>query len=154
MNLEALFDEGEKREYDFKVSYEQKRRIQDLVQRTGKSISEIMRTFIKLGFMLDSMEGSNSSIIIKREKRIALFEGELSADTMTSPTQGSVTFVAEVPSVVLGEFQELANKRHATVEELTQEFLKIGLELAGVEEDPYSRIVIKEGVSENEVHLF
>lgn len=163
MNVDRpLFGHGEPRRYMFEIPAESYYKIYEFGQRHHRSQQEIFRAFIILGFSAASLEGDPGCgfVIVKDGVRHQL---ELFGDRVFPVKRRRYFFgffekVAKVRGEYGNEFagalQELANRRHTTVEELIKEFFSIGVDIAQADEDPNTVILVRDASGEREFRLF
>lgn len=156
------FGYGEPRQYQFELPVESYMKIYELGQRHHRSSQEVFRAFIIMGLVAARLEEEPGSgfVIVKDEIR---HQVELFGDKVF-PIQSRRHFFGffEKVAKVRGEYsteiavhlQELANRKHTTVEALLKEFFSVGADIAQADDDPNAAIIVRDGTGEHEFRLF
>lgn len=163
MSVDRLtFGYGESRQYQFEISVESYAKIYELGQRHHRGPEEVFRAFIIMGLVAARLEEEPGSafVIVKDGAR---HQVELFSDK-AYPIQRRRHFLGffEKVAKVRGEYsteiaihlQELANRKHTTVEALLKEFFSIGVDIAQADDDSNAAIIVRDGTGEYEFRLF
>lgn len=146
-----------KRDFLFQVPIEMSEEVRALERRHNLSTEQIGHKFLSLGFILAESEERGGRIVIERD--LVLFGDEKSISEPEGGlhfilTIGSGKYSVTADSEWVGRLQELANKKHRTVEDICREFFRKGLEVARAEDDPNSTVLLIVEDTEREIKLF
>lgn len=149
------FDQSEMRQLSFEVSPQVTEGIRRIQEETGVGPTHILLQGIALALELDRIEVTGSGASFLRtpsgDTPVMLFDTD---PIDTGPKVGYTRLGMTWHTDLLAHFQEVANRRHTTVEDLMHGFMRKTVELYDATGRPDTHLIFRESNRINQVRLF